>query len=110
MDAVQMMRRKASDAGNPKSGKEQKVTERPDKIIIIEAAQPEVIYVPDYYPSEVYGNWGYPHWYYPNWYYPPPPADDVWIGFAAGVIWAGAIWGDCDWGWGRTEIDIDVDS
>ena len=48
MDTVQNMRRKAYDSGNLKSGKEQTVTEQADKIIVIEAADPEVIYVPTY--------------------------------------------------------------
>jgi uncharacterized membrane protein YgcG len=108
MDTVQHMRRKAYDAGNLKSGKELTVTEQADKIIIIEAAQPEVIYVPTYYPTAVYGSWGYPYYYYPP-MYPPPPAGGVWFGFAAGVFWGAAIWGGCSWGWGHTEVDIDID-
>ncbi len=106
MDAVQVMRRKAFESGNLKSSKELKVTEQADKIIVIEAADPEVIYVPTYYPTAVYGSWSYPYWYYPP-LYPPPPAGGVWFGFTAGVFWGAAIWGDCDWG--HTEIDIDVD-
>jgi len=107
MDAVQNMRRKAFEAGNLKSSKELKVTEQADKIIVIEAAEPEVIYVPTYYPSAVYGSWSYPYWYYPP-LYPPPPAGGVWFGFTAGVIWGAAIWGGCSWGWGHTEVDIDI--
>jgi len=107
MDAVQNMRRKAFDSGNLKSSKELKVTEQADKIIIIESAQPEVIYVPTYYPTVVYGSWSYPYWYYPP-LYPPPPAGGVWFGFAAGVFWGAAIWGGCSWGWGHTEVDIDI--
>jgi hypothetical protein len=108
MDAVQTMRRKAFDSGNLKSSKELEVTEQEDKIIIIESAQPEVIYVPTYCPTAVYGSWSYPYWYYPP-LYPPPPAGGVWFGFAAGVFWGAAIWGGCSWGWGHTEIDIDID-
>lgn len=108
MDAVQTMRRKAYDAGNLQSGQELKVTEQADKIIIIEAAEPEVIYVPTYYPSAVYGSWSYPYWYYPP-LYPPPPAGGVLFGFTVGVVWGSAVWGGCNWGWGHTEIDIDID-
>jgi hypothetical protein len=107
MDAVQNMRRKAYDAGNLKTSKELTVTEQPDKIIVIQAAQPEVIYVPTYYPSAVYGSWSYPYWYYPP-MYPPPPAGAAWFGFTVGVIWGSAMWGGCSWGWGHTEIDIDI--
>jgi len=107
MDSVQNMRRKAFEAGNLKSSKELKVTEQADKIIVIEAAEPEVIYVPTYYPTAVYGSWSYPYWYYPP-LYPPPPAGGVWFGFTAGVIWGAAIWGGCSWGWGHTDVDIDI--
>jgi uncharacterized membrane protein YgcG len=107
MDSVQNMRRKAYEAGNLKSGKEQTVTEREDKIIVIESAQPEVIYVPTYYPTAVYGGWGYPYYYYPP-MYPPPPAGGAFFGFAAGMFWGAAIWGGCSWGWGHTDVDIDI--
>ena len=90
MDCVQNMRRKAYDAGNLKSGKEITVTEQPDKIIIIESAQPEVIYVPTYYPTAVYGSWGYPYYYYPP-MYPPAPAGGFFFGFTAGMFWGAAI-------------------
>jgi hypothetical protein len=99
------MRRKALDAGQLKSSKEMKVVEQPDKIIVIESAEPEVVYVPTYYPSHVYGSWGYPYWYYPP-MYPPPPAGGFWFGFSVGVIWGGA-WAGC--GWGDTDIEIDID-
>lgn len=106
MAAVQTMRRKAYDEGNLKSGKEQTVTEESDTIIVIESTDPEVVYVPTYYPTSVYGSWGYPVYYYPP-LYPPPPAGGMFFGFTAGVIWGAAIWGDCDWG--HSDIDIDVD-
>ncbi|MFN0241768.1 MAG: DUF3300 domain-containing protein [Planctomycetota bacterium] len=106
MQAVQDMRRKAFDAGNLKSSKELTVTEQSDKIIVIVAAEPEVIYVPTYYPSAVYGSWSYPYWYYPP-MYPPPPAGGAWFGFSVGVIWGAAVWGDCDWGHNEVNIDID---
>ncbi|MCY2959069.1 MAG: DUF3300 domain-containing protein [Planctomycetota bacterium] len=105
MDAVQVMRRKAYESGNLKSSKELKVEEQAGKIIVIQAADPEVIYVPTYYPSVVYGSWGYPYWYYPP-MYAPPPAGGVWFGFSVGIIWGAAIWGGCNWG--GTDIDIDI--
>ena len=107
MDSVQTMRRKAYEAGNLTSGKEQAVTEQPDKIIIIQAADPEVIYVPTYYPTAVYGAWSYPHWYYPP-LYPPPPAGAFMFGFTVGVIWGSAMWGGCHWGWGHSDVNINV--
>ncbi|MBX3463572.1 MAG: DUF3300 domain-containing protein, partial [Planctomycetes bacterium] len=108
MDAVQRMRRKALEAGNLKTTKEQKVTEREDKIIVVEAADPQIVYVPTYYPTVVYGGWYYPHWYYPPLYVPPPPLHPAFT-FAVGVAWGAAMWGGCSWGWGHSEVDIDID-
>jgi len=96
MEAVQRMRHKAKEAGTLESSKEQTVTEGEGDTIIIQPADPEVIYVPTDYPSSVYGGWGYPTWYYPP-MYAPPPAGGLWFGFSVGVIW-GSAWGDCDWG------------
>ena len=106
MQCVQTMRRKAYDSGNLKSGKEITVTEQTDKVIVIESAQPEVIYVPTYYPTAVYGGWSYPTYYYPP-MYPPAPAGGYFFSFTAGMFWGAAIWGDCDWGHGDVDIDID---
>ena len=84
MDAVQQMRRTAFDAGTLKTTKEQAVREE-DDYIVIEPASPEVIYVPVYYPTYVYGGWGYPWWYYPRLYVGPPPGRPYFffhVGFA----------------------------
>jgi hypothetical protein len=105
MAAVQAMRTKALEAGTLESGKEQTVTQGEDQTIVIESADPEVVYVPTYYPSSCYGSWGYPYWYYPP-MYAPPPAGGLWFGFTVGVIW-GDAWGDCDWDGGDVNIDID---
>ena len=45
------------------------------QIVVIESSSPEVIYVPTYNPTVVYGAWPYPA--YPPYYYYPP-------GYAAG--------------------------
>jgi hypothetical protein len=105
METVQRMRRKALEAGTLESGQEQTVREEEDQTIVIEPADPEVVYVPTYYSSTVYGAWGYPTWYYPP-MYAPPPAGGLWFGFTVGVIW-GDAWGDCDWDGGDVHIDID---
>ncbi len=71
MDAVQRMRKKASDAGNLKSSEQQKVETKVvenKQVIVIEQANPQVIYVPSYNPTVVYGPPVYP---YPPIYYPP---------------------------------------
>jgi len=106
MDTVQKMRRKALDAGTLKSTDEQKVKEE-DKYIIIESSNPEVIYVPTYTPTAVYG----PAWYYPTYYYPPmyPPYQpgSAFFAFSVGVVWGAAVWGNCNWG--GSDVDIDID-
>jgi len=108
MDTVQRMRGKAYEAGNLETTEQQTVTQQPDNIIIIESPSPEIIYVPTYSPTVVYGPaWGYPSWYYPPFYYPPRPGYGL-ISFGIGVAVGGALWGGVGWGWGRTNIDIDI--
>jgi hypothetical protein len=71
MGTVQKLRAKAEAEGNLKTTKEQKViVEKETQTIIIEPADPEVIYVPAYNPTVVYGPWWYPA--YPPYYYYPP--------------------------------------
>ena len=92
MDTVQRMRGKAYDAGNLKTTEQQVVTQQADKIIVIQPANPEVIYVPTYSPTVVYGGWSYPTYYYPPMYYPPPYGYGA-MAFTVGVVWGAAIWG-----------------
>ena len=107
MDTVQRMRGKAYDSGNLKTTEQQVVTQQPDKIIVIEPADPEVIYVPTYSSTVVYGGWSYPSYYYPPMYYPPPYGYGA-MAFTVGVVWGAAIWGGCNWGWGGSDVDIDI--
>jgi len=72
MATVQNLREKAYTAGNLKNQEHLRV-ERKEKVIIIEPARPEVIYVPVYDTRVVYGDWwwrSYPpvHWPYPTGY------------------------------------------
>src|SRR6202043_1020433 len=74
MDAVQVMRQRAQDAGNLTSTPQQTVTTQ-DSTIIIEPASPEVVYVPEYDPWLVYGGpvEAWPGWYeYPGIWYGGP--------------------------------------
>jgi hypothetical protein len=98
MDAVQRMRAKAKDTGNLKPSEQQKVETRVIEnktVIIIEQANPQIVYVPTYNPVVVYGPPIYP---YPPIYYPPPGyyAAGMVISFGVGVA-MGAAWGG---GWG----------
>src|SRR5579864_439568 len=64
MDAVQVMRQRAEAAGNLKSNSQEKVQKK-RKTVIIEPANPEVVYVPAYDPWIVYGA---PLGVWPGWY------------------------------------------
>jgi hypothetical protein len=60
MDTVQKLRAKAEAEGNLKTTEEQKVVvEKETQTIIIEPAKTEVVYVPTYNPTVVYGPWWY---------------------------------------------------
>jgi hypothetical protein len=108
MDSVQRMRKKAKDGGKLASSKEQKVEQKTVEsktVIVIEPANPEVIYVPSYQPTVVYGP---PVVAYPPVVYPPPPSTGAIVATAAvsfGVgVMMGAFWSGCchsgGWGWG----------
>jgi hypothetical protein len=102
LDTIQSLRAKAQASGNLKSSKEQTVIVE-EKIIKIEPADPQVIYVPTYNPAVVYGTWPYPA-YPPYSYYPPGYAYVTPFAFAAGIglgmAW-GYAWGSCNWGGGH---------
>src|SRR5215208_6808553 len=71
MDSIQRMRNKAQDTGALASNQQQKVQTQvieSKEVIVIEQASPEVVYVPSYNPTVVYGAPMYP---YPPIYYPP---------------------------------------
>jgi hypothetical protein len=55
MAAVQRMRAKALAAGNLKSGAEIKVEQPAPQTIVIQPANPQIVYVPVYSPTVVYG-------------------------------------------------------
>jgi hypothetical protein len=107
---AQSLRAKAQAQGNLKDTAEQKVAttqEGSTTVIRIEPTNPEVVYVPTYNPTVVYGSWWWPA--YPPYYYYPPGyvAGGALLGFTAGVIVGGALWGNANWGGGDVNIDID---
>jgi hypothetical protein len=111
MDAVQRMRKKAEDAGNLKSSEQQKVETKVvenKQVVIIEQASPEVVYVPSYNPTVVYGAPVYP---YPPIAYPPPGyyaagmAISFGVGVAMGAFWSGGAGWGCGWG-GNNNVTI----
>ena len=107
MDTIQSLRAKAQAAGNLKTTKEQTVIVE-QKIIKIEPASPQVIYVPAYNPTVVYGAWPYPA--YPPYYYYPPgyvataTAFSFMAGAAVGAAW-GYAWGNTNWGGGNVDYN-----
>jgi len=114
MDAVQRMRKKAQEKGNLKSSEQQKVETKVvenKQVIVIQQASPEVVYVPSYNPTVVYGA---PVYAYPPITYPPPGyyAAGMAISFGVGVA-MGAAWGG-GWGygagWGHNDVDINVNN
>src|SRR6202007_1464297 len=111
MDAVQRMRMKAKDTGNLKSSEQQtvetKVIEN-KSVIVVEQANPQVVYVPSYDPVVVYGPPVYP---YPPIYYPPAGyyaagmAISFGVGVMMGAFWSGGWGWGCGWG-GNNDINI----
>jgi hypothetical protein len=109
MDAVQRMRGKAENKGALKTSAQQTVetksVEGGKQVIVIEPADPEVVYVPSYDPTVVYGAPAYP---YPSYYYPGYVAGAALTfgaGLALGAAWNGGHWGDCDWNGGDVNIN-----
>ena len=103
-ESVQRLRAKAQAAGNLKTTPQQKVTTQAtgsSSAIVIEPANPELVYVPYYNPNWAYGPWPYPA--YPPVYYPPPPAYGAALMsgmmFGLGVAAGSAMYGGWHWGW-----------
>lgn len=109
MDTVQVLRGKASANGNLKSNEQQVVkteAQGSETIYIVESAKPEVVYVPTYSPTVVYGSWWYPT--PPYYMYPPSYAYAPGVAFATGVVVGAALWGACRWGWGAGSVNVNV--
>src|SRR5437867_43848 len=114
MDAVQRMRAKAQGTGNLKTSAQQKVETQTvaggKQVIVVEPANPDVVYVPSYDPQVVYGPPAPEYPYYPYTYpgYVPGTAlawgAGVALGAAAWGAWGGH-WGDCDWNGGNVKIN-----
>lgn len=103
MTAIQDLRAKARATGALKSNTQQTVTTQgsgSSETIIIQPANPQVVYVPAYNPTLVYGTWGYPA-YPPYSYYPPGyVAGTALLSFGIGMAVGAALWGSCNWGGG----------
>ena len=120
MNAVQAMRQRAYQAGNLKSNQQQNVSVQneppgsapappasgqsqvsvvqPPQTIVIQPAQPDVVYVPTYNPTVVYGT---PVPVYPGYSTGEMVATSL-LSFGAGIAVGAAISGGggcCGWGW-----------
>jgi hypothetical protein len=106
MDAVQVMRQRAEAAGNLKSNSQQTVKKQ-GNTVLIEPAEPEVVYVPTYDPWIAYGAplgvW--PGWFWYPGLYVPGPGIAFGVGFGLGYF-GGFGWGWHHWGadWGHRTI------
>ncbi len=112
MDAVQRMRKKAQDNGNLKSNEQQKVetkTVETKTVIVVEQASPQVVYVPSYSPTVVYGAPVYP---YPPIYYPTYPVGAMAVSFGVGVAMGAAWGGGWGWGcgWGHNDVNVNINN
>ena len=110
MAAVQRLRKKAKDAGklesNDKMKVETKVVET-EQVVVIEPTSTQVVYVPAYNPTVI---WGPPVYYpYPPVYYPPPPPPGAMLfSFGVGMMMGAAMHGGycCGCGWGHSSTVV----
>lgn len=110
MDAIQRMRAKAQGKGNLTTNAQQKVetqtVEGGEQVIVIEQANPDVVYVPSYDPQMVYGPPPTAYPYYPYTY--PGYYAGTGLAFGTGIVlgaaWANN-WGNCDWKRGDVNIN-----
>jgi hypothetical protein len=100
MAAVQAMRSKAQAAGSLQSNSQITVTAPAANTIVIQPANPQVVYVPQYNPTVVYGAPVVVPYYVPP---PVPVAVGVGVYFGSGIT-VGAAFGGGGWaggfGWG----------
>ena len=97
LNAVQVMRKRAQDSNTLKNTPQQNVTTQ-GQTIIIEPANPEIVYLPEYDPRIVYGA---PLAVYPGYFAGPwiaAPIISFGIGFPIGwpYGWGWHAWG-CNW-------------
>lgn len=113
MDSVQRLRASARAAGHLSTTTQQTVVVQqtgPTETIVIKPTNPQVVYVPTYDPTVVYGVWAYPAM--PPVYLPPPPgyafASGVaaGVGFGIGIAVTDALWGNCDWNNHNVNINV----
>jgi hypothetical protein len=112
MSSIQRLRHLAQANGTLKSTAQQRVLEENDTIGI-EPTDDQLVHVPVYNPTVVYGVWPYP--VYQPVYIPPPfgyVPDSAFVGglaFATGVVVVGSLFGFARPRWRRREVHVNVD-
>lgn len=100
MNAVQVMRDRAQKAGNLKTTSQETVSNQ-GQSIVIQPADAQVVYVPEYDPWLVYGE---PLAIWPDWYWYP----GLYVS-GPGLFWGAGVgigfFGGFDWGWGHWGYD-----
>jgi hypothetical protein len=104
LDTVQELRSKARAQGNLTTTPEQKVVVEKEKIII-EPANPRVVYVPYYDTRYIYGPWWYPG--YPPYYWGPRLSIGLGISFWPGFYFSTAYTSWCWPDWHARYIYVD---
>jgi len=100
MDAVQVMRQRAQAAGNLKTTPQQTVATQ-DSSIVIQPANPDIVYVPAYDPWLIFGD---PILAWPGWC----PYPGIWYGgpyLSFGLGFGIGFFGGFGWGWGHWGFD-----
>ncbi|MBN2333766.1 MAG: DUF3300 domain-containing protein [Deltaproteobacteria bacterium] len=107
IDTIQQLRTEAHKQGNLTSDEKQKVIVKKE-VIVIEPADPGIVYVPYYNSLRIYGSWWYP--YYPPYYWGPGGRLIIGAGIS---FWPGPFisfslisWSTIDWY--RRVIFIDI--
>jgi hypothetical protein len=101
MKAVQTLRKRAVQAGTLKSNAQMTVTTGIDSNVIIDPPNTQIVYVPAYNPTIVYGSWPYPA-------YPPYPAyNPAWgaMTFGMGLAVGDAFWATPSWSSGTINVN-----
>ena len=101
MKAVQVLRKRAVQAGTLKSNQQMTVSTDTNSNILIGPANTQVVYVPSYNPTVVYGAWPYSD-------YPPYPAyNPAWgmMSFGLGMAVGGAFWSTPSWSDGTINVN-----
>jgi len=109
MDAIQRLRRQAQAAGKLRSNAQEVVTDENGQIVI-EPANTQTVYVPDYEPNVVYGAWAdpdYPPYDFANDFDACSYDDFGYCWFGVGIY--APFWGWDRWDWAGRRIDIDRD-